>query len=71
MFHKNFEFREEKLHEMFGQIELFANKNTDKIEVIVKNYSYSQEQEMQKLITTLRERVLNPIPNLLSVYHIE
>lgn len=30
MFHKNFDFVEERMHEMFGQIEVFSNKNTGK-----------------------------------------
>jgi predicted transcriptional regulator len=50
---------------------VFQNKNTRKAEVIVKCFGYSEEHEMAKLVENMKQRVLNPIPNLLSIYHLE
>jgi hypothetical protein len=56
---------------MFGPISLFQNKNTGKLEVVLKTLSFGEESEMQRVAEGLRQRVLSPIPNLISVYHLE
>lgn len=71
MFSKNFVLEEEKIDEIFGEISLFKNRNTNRIEVIVKSLAYSEEQDMQPIIQGMEKRIVQPIPNLLSIYHLE
>ena len=59
------------MDEIFGSISVYQNKNTRRAEVILKSFAYSEEYEMSKLIENMRQRVLDPIPNLLSIYHLE
>lgn len=68
---RNFVIAEERIDDIFGAITVYENKNTKKLEVIVKTFAYNEEYEMSKLIENMKERILNPIPNLLSIYHIE
>ena len=41
MFARNFQLVEERNDQMFEQISLFRNKNTGKVEVVLKAISYS------------------------------
>ena len=71
MFNRNFSLLEERTDDMFGQVSVYENKNTKKVEIYIKTLSYSEEQDMNQLVVSLKNRIINPIPNLLSVYHLE
>lgn len=42
MFSKNFTLAEEKIDEIFGEVSIFKNKNTDKTEVLVKSVACAE-----------------------------
>lgn len=71
MFRNNYKPHSSVKHEIFGQISLFENKNSKRIEIMMKEFSFNQQSENSKLTDTLEERILYPEPNLLNIYSID